>query len=163
MRGDNRSHARNSGGPNQPENGQQRNERGSFNVNNQGIQANNYNHLQRYGTSSDTEEGRTMGAELPSRFVVIERVRKEKTSDDMRNWITRMNSNVEIRSLKRMSHSNSVHKRFILEVSLKHIDIVMKNTFWPENVKTRPFKGNGNSWSDKDLEGVEDVLNDDMH
>ena len=42
-------------------------------------------------------------------------------------------------------------------------DTVLKNTFWPENVKTRPFRGNGSSWLDKDLEVVEDVLNDDRH
>ena len=39
-----------------------------------------------------------------------------------------------------------MYKRFVIEVSFKHYNLVRNEDFWPDMVRVRNFKGNGNLW-----------------
>ena len=53
-----------------------------------------------------------------------------------------------------MSRPDSLYKRYLVEVSLEHYDIVRREQFWPERVRVRNFKGNGSLWECTDIEAV---------
>ena len=53
-----------------------------------------------------------------------------------------------------MSRPDSYYKRYLVEVSLEHYDIVRREQFWPERVRVRNFKGNGRLWDCTDIEVV---------
>ena len=104
-----------------------------------------------YGSSStNTEISSEMGAPLPSRFVVLERVLRNIQKDHMRRHMNWKNQRIGIRSLKLMSNSESQYKRYLLEVSLEHFDQVSQEGFWPGGVRVRVFKGNGKTWNDRE-------------
>ena len=80
--------------------------------------------------------------------------------DDVRNHIKFKISGIDIRSLKVMSKSDSLYKRFLVEVSLEFYDSVINEKFWPSGVRVRVFKGNGKNWSDCEEEIIEGVSED---
>ena len=53
-----------------------------------------------------------------------------------------------------MSRPDSYYKRYLVEVSLEHYNIVRREQFWPERVRVRNFKGNGSQWECTDNEVV---------
>ena len=75
------------------------------------------------------------GAPLSSRFIVIERIKRSIQKYDLCGHIKYKNSNIGIRTLKLMSKSDSLYKRFLLEVSLEHFDCVTQEIFWPPGVR----------------------------
>ena len=96
----------------------------SYNTNSHGNGNGNYRRPTRsyYGSSnSGTDTSKSMGAPLSSRFIVIERIKRSIQKDDLCGHIKYKNSNIGIRTLKLMSKSDSLYKRFLLEVSLEHI------------------------------------------
>ena len=97
-----------------------------------------------------------MGAPLPSRFLVIERIQRSIQKEDLCGHIKYKNSHIAIRTLKLMSKNDSLYKRFLLEVSLEHFDRVIQENFWPPGVRVRIFKGNGKHWNDRDEENAEE-------
>ena len=50
-----------------------------------------------------------------------------------------------------MSNPGSQFKRYLIEVSLEHFDIVRREGFWPDKVRVRNFKGNGKLWKDTEV------------
>ena len=102
----------------------------------------------RYGTINATSGSYNFGMPLPSRYVVIERVKKGKTIEDINDYIKSKNNNIPIRSIKFMSNSKAYSESFLIEVSLEHINIFKKEDFWPEGVRFRDFRGNGRLWKD---------------
>ena len=89
-----------------------------------------------------------MGAPLPSRFVVFERVMRDTTKAEVMkhtDW-----RRVDLRSIKLMSGEDSLFKRYLLEFSVEHKDKVLNETFWPRGVRVRPFRGKGNEWRDRE-------------
>ena len=105
----------------------------------------------RYGSTWSSVR---FGAPLPSRYVVIERLLPHITKQCMHDYIKWKNHNVSIRSTKLMSRPDSLYKRYLVEVSLEHYDIVRREQFWPERVRVRNFKGNGSLWECTDIEAV---------
>ena len=59
--------------------------------------------------------------------------------------------NVELRSIKLMSRDGSMFKRYLLEMSVKNVDIVVSGEFWPSGVRVRNFLGKGNAWIDREV------------
>ena len=99
----------------------------------------------RYGS---TKYNNHFGAPLPSRYVVLERIKPEKTKKDLHDYIKWKNNNIPIRSIKLMSKPDSFYKQMLVEFSLEHFNIVRSEEFWPETVRVRIFKGNGRLWND---------------
>ena len=91
-----------------------------------------------------------MGAPLPSRFIVIERVRVDRAKKVIREHIEHENENIIIRSLKQMSDPRSTYKCYLLEVQVDQLDTVLNESFWPHGIRVRLFRGNGKSWEDRD-------------
>ena len=117
---------------------------------------NNYHRPQMksyYGASkTGTTSSKEMGAPLPSRFIVIERVRRHISKDDIYGHIGFKNKHIEVRSVKLMSKKDSQYKRYLLEVPVNQLDTVINENFWTEGVRVRIFKGNGKLWNDRDDE-----------
>ena len=123
---------------------------------------NNYGNKQQqkrsiYGSSAGNGSGVNMGAPLPSRFVVIERIKRNVMKSDVKrhsDW-----KNVNLRSIKLMSKEDSMFKRYLLEVSVEHVHNVISGEFWPEGVRVRPFRGKGTDWVDREVaEEVAEVV-----
>ena len=93
--------------------------------------------------------GTSMGAPLPSRYVVIERVQDRITKEDVKEYMGK--KNMELRSIKLMSREDSMFKRYLLEISVKNVDIVVSEEFWPFGVRVRNFLGKGNAWRDREV------------
>ena len=97
----------------------------------------------RYGSTKVRD---SFAVPLPSRFVVIERVKPEITKEAVRAYIRFKNDNVPVRSIKLMSQPDQIYKRYLIEVSIEHYNIVRREEFWAEGVKVRNFKGMGKYW-----------------
>ena len=97
-----------------------------------------------YGNRNGTD----MGAPLPSRFVVIERLRKEITKERVKSYMAE--SRTELRSVKLMSREESLCNRYLLEISVENLESVLCEKFWPRGVRVRPFKGKGSDWRDRE-------------
>ena len=97
----------------------------------------------RYGTTKVRD---AFGVPLPSRYVVVERIAPEKTNQDIYDYIKKKNHNIPLRTIKCMSKPGSYFKRFLIEVSYEHFNLVRNEDFWPELVRVRVFKGNGKLW-----------------
>ena len=112
----------------------------------------------RYGSTRDEGQGRGLGAPLPSRYVVLERVMNDRTKQDIQDYMDRKNevlkTNIPVRSIKLMTKPEAYYKKYLVEFSLEHFDIVRKEEFWPERVRVRIFKGNGHTWRDTETETV---------
>ena len=87
----------------------------------------------RYGTTRDAGQGRGLGAPLPSRFVVLERVMKDRAKQDIHDYMDLKNkelkTNIPVRSIKLMTKPESSYKKFLDEFSLEHYDIVRREEF----------------------------------
>ena len=82
-----------------------------------------------------------LGALPRSRFLVIGRVLKDKTVDDIKSYINEMDSNVEIRSLEPISHADAPFQKFKLEVSVSDFFKVKDRDFWESGISCYPFRG----------------------
>lgn len=102
-----------------------------------------------YGTAAGSGSGVDMGAPLPSRFVVIERVKRHITKDRVKEYMGSKKTN--IRSVKLMSKDDSMFKRYLLEISVQHLDVVVNEKFWPPGVRVRTFRGKGSDWRDTEV------------
>ena len=137
------------------------------NSGNRGNTINGFNNYRRpqvksyYGASkTGTTNSKDMGAPLPSRFIVIERVRRHISKDDISGHISFKNKHIEVRSVKLMSKNDSQYKRYLLEVPVNQLDTVINENFWTEGVRVRIFKGNGKLWNDRDDERAAEVEDD---
>ena len=119
------------------------------NGNGQPPRKNGNNKRSHYGSLTGNVNGMTMGAPLPSRFIVIERINKAITKEQVKAHT--VSKNVNLRSIKLMSKENSMNKMYLLEVSVEQYNTVRNVEFWPQGVKFRPFKGNGHEWRDRDV------------
>ena len=112
----------------------------------------------RYGSTRDSGQGSGLGAPLPSRYVVLERIKKEKTKQDVYDYVDTKNkelkTNIPVRSVKLMTKSEASYKTFLIEFSLEDYDTVRREEFWPERVRVRNFKGDGRKWRDTETEPV---------
>ena len=101
-----------------------------------------------------------MGAPLPSRFIVVERVRRHISKEDICGHISFKNKHIKVRSVKLMSKNDSQYKRYLLEVPVNQLDVIINENFWTEGVRVRIFKGNGKLWNDRedDIESVEESV-----
>ena len=104
-----------------------------------------------YGNRNGTD----MGAPLPSRFVVIERLRKEITKERVKSYMAE--SRTELRSVKLMSREESLCNRYLLEISVENLESVLCAKFWPRGVRVRPFKGKGSDWRDREESERSDI------
>ena len=93
-----------------------------------------------------------MGAPIPSRFVVIERVRKDITKAIIKEHIEPKNNNIEVRDLKTMSLGRTTYTSFLLEVSCLHLAKVMHESFWEVGMRVRMFRGNIQKTEDREGE-----------
>ena len=50
-----------------------------------------------------------------------------------------------------MSHPDPLYKRFLIDVSLEHVNIINREDFWLIGVRVREFKGNGRYWEDTEI------------
>lgn len=82
-----------------------------------------------------------LGAPPPSRFLVIARVMKDRTTDDVNNYIKDIDSSIEIRSLFKISHDEAPFHKFKLEVSVADYNKVSNRTFWDSGIYCYPFRG----------------------
>ena len=41
-------------------------------------------------------------------------------------------------------------RRYLLEISVQHLDSVANEEFWPTGVRVRIFRGRGNDWRDRE-------------
>ena len=80
--------------------------------------------------------------------MVIERIVKGITKEDIHDYIKWKNNNIPIRSIKNMAKADSFYGRFLVEVSLEHFGMINKEEFWQEGVRVRVFKGNGRLWKE---------------
>ena len=101
-----------------------------------------------YGTATGNRNGSDMGAPLPSRFVVLERLNKEITKERVKSYMA--DSRTELRSVKLMSRDESVCKRYLLEISVENLESVLCSKFWPRGVRVRTFLGKGKDWIDRE-------------
>ena len=83
--------------------------------------------------------------------MVLERIKKQRTKQDLHDYIKWKNNNIPIRSIKLMSKPDSFYKRMLVEFSLEHFNIVRNEEFWPETVRVRMFKRNGRFWKDTEI------------
>ena len=97
-----------------------------------------------------------MGVQLPSRFVVIERVKKEITKENVKKFMG--DNKTKLRSVKLMSREESMYKRYLLEISVDDMTSVVSEKFWPQGVRVRPFRGRGNDWRDREM-SEQDTVN----
>ena len=137
--------------------------RNSYNNNNN----NNYNNYNngsnnmRRGSSNPSQRGSSLGmpgtagsygqatkpttrlgAPPRSRYLVITRVLKEKTEEDIKCYINEMDSNIEIRSLESISHEDAPFQKFKLEVSVSDFYKVKERDFWESaGISCYPFRG----------------------
>ena len=110
-----------------------------------------------YGTAKENGSGSSMGAPLPSRYVVIERVNIGITKADVKKHMEEKRK-IKLKSVKLMSGEESMFKRYLLEISVEHLDTVVHEKFWPTGVRVRIFRGRGNDWRDREeTEGAEGV------
>ena len=104
------------------------------------VNSNRYNSRRSYyGNSAGSGGNVGMGAPLPSRYVVIERVKKEITKEDVKRHTD--SKRTELRSVKLMSRAESMFKRYLLEISVKDLNNVVSEEFWPPGVRVRIFRG----------------------
>ena len=82
---------------------------------------------------------KVMGAPPPSRHFVIERVLGGITSEDLKAHISFKNSEIEIRSLECMSHSEARYKKFKLEISVEDCQAIYNPDFWQWGMRIRPY------------------------
>ena len=82
---------------------------------------------------------KVMGAPPPSRHFVIERVLGDITTEDLKAHISFKNSDIEIRSLECMSHSEARYKKFKLEISVEDCQAIYNPDFWQWGMRIRPF------------------------
>ena len=87
------------------------------------------------GKSSST---RLQGAPLPSRDIFIYRLNSETTEVDINSYLKE--NNIESRDLVCMSHAESKFKSFKLSVSVKDVNTVFSEDFWPVGIKVRRFR-----------------------
>ena len=59
-----------------------------------------------------------------------------------------LKTNIPVRSIKLMTKPEASYKKYLVEFSLEHFEIVRREEFWPERVRVRIFKGNGRTWRD---------------
>ena len=90
-----------------------------------------------------------MGGPKPSRYVVIERVKKEISKEQVKTYMS--DNKTELRSIKLMSREESLYKRYLLEISVDDMDRVLSESFWPQGVRVRIFRGRGNDWRDREI------------
>ena len=84
--------------------------------------------------------GKQLGAELPSRHFVLERILKTATKDDLLSYLKQSNPLVNIRSLELLTKSvESRYNMFKLEVCIEDITRVMEPTYIPAGVGIRPY------------------------
>ena len=102
----------------------------------------------RYGS---TKYSTDFGVPLPSRHIIIERVKQERTKQDVHDYIKWKNHNIFIRSIKLMSKPGSFYKRYLIEVSLEQFNILRREEFWHDRIRIRNFKGNGKLWKDTEI------------
>ena len=50
-----------------------------------------------------------------------------------------------------MSKGDSMFKRYLLEISVQHLDVVVNEKFWPPGVRVRTFRGKGSDWHDTEV------------
>ena len=82
-----------------------------------------------------------LGAPPRSRYLVIGRVLKDKTVDDIKSYINDIDSNVEIRGLEPISHADAPFQKFKLEVSVSDFFKVKDRDFWESGISCYPFRG----------------------
>ena len=114
----------------------------------------------RYGTTVATDGCKKFGMPLPSRYVVIERIVKGITKQDIYDYVKWKNNNIPIRSIKVMAKADSYYERYLVEVSLEHFGIINKEDFWQEGVRVRVFRGNGRLWKEVSPENTPSGVND---
>ena len=102
-----------------------------------------------YGSRTENKSGISMGGPKPSRYVVIERVKKEISKEQVKTYMS--DNKTELRSIKLMSREESLYKRYLLEISVDDMDRVLSESFWPQGVRVRIFRGRGNDWRDREI------------
>ena len=92
-----------------------------------------------YG-KGNTDNGKQLGANLPSRHVVLERVLKTTSKEELMNKLKEYNPHVNIRSLELLTKSDdSRFHMYKLEVSVEDLGKVMDPNNIPAGIGIRPF------------------------
>ena len=98
-------------------------------------------HLGQVGASNAPRTSSRLGAPPPSRYLVIAKILRGKTTDDVTSYIKDMDSSIEIRSLTAISHEEAPFQKFKLEVSVSDFHKVSNRSFWEAGVYCYPFRG----------------------
>ena len=90
--------------------------------------------------NSNLSNGRQLGAILPSRHFVLERILKNTTKEELTNCLKEANPQVNIRSLELLTKSSlSRYHMYKLEVSIEDVIKVMDPNNIPAGIGIRPF------------------------
>ena len=102
--------------------------------------------------SSAAKPSLRLGAPPPSRYLVIAKILKGKTTDDVSSYIKEVDSSIDIRSLIPISHEEAPFQKFKLEVSVSDFFKVNNRNFWHSGVYCYPFRGQWHRESGTDNE-----------
>ena len=90
--------------------------------------------------NSNLSNGRQLGAILPSRYFVLERILKNTTKEELTNCLKEAYPQVIIRSLELLTKSSlSRYHMYKLEVSIEDVIKVMDPNNIPAGIDIRPF------------------------